>query len=191
MSAAQCGNTVSEGECSAECAPAGCVPVADVPVAAFEKICAVNPKSSCGAAGSSTVKFCEWSDGQGVGPTFTCDCDNAALDCAWAIVDKGECSTAGNDAQSICDYYTDTNCLVAGECITETQGLCAPLAPAAAAACTIPCFNHKKGDNTVCADCLYDYLLQQFTIDPETPDVFTCCGCMDEIFDQVGCVFRS
>ena len=128
--------------------------------------------------------------GGGAGPVFYCGAaDDGEL--AWDIKDPGTCTTGGGAVDEACSFLAETNCLVDGDC-DLSQGSddqkCFGVVKQAFTDCV------GKGqacafagtDDPKCAACLTDSLLSSNTLNLDQPDIFSCCGCMDDVFKAAG-----
>jgi len=182
---AKCSDTSGGAVCATKCASATCVPRKNFPGAdKLEAICARFTEDSCGK--DQLARNCEWApavpEGSS-GPTFVCSTADDG-DTAWAIQDEGECSAGGGVADSVCDFLAETDCLDKGACSTSLKGKCAPLVKNTFTTCKASCFASSHTDK-VCSGCLIDQLFESNTLGLEQPDIFTCCGCLDETFAVV------
>ena len=52
--------------------------------------------------------------------------------------------------------------------------------------CAKTCTFTNYKENEQCATCLTKSLLSSNTLNLDQPDIFTCCGCMDDVFKAQG-----
>ena len=153
-----------------------------------EAYCNGLTQDKCGPKGDKTEKYCEWAadDASATGPVFVCSAGNAG-ESAWAIQSEGQCSAGGGIDTSVCDYLTQTSCLTKGKCDTtsDTYTKCFGLVKTTYSNCQTSCFASSHKDKK-CSDCLISNLFKTNTLNLAQPDIFTCCGCLDETFAKVG-----
>ena len=103
---------------------------------------------------------------------------------AWTIQDEGECQASGGVDDSVCDYIQQTDCLDKGACDKDTQSKCYGLVKTTFSNCQMQCFASSHKDK-VCGDCLINSMFNTRTVSAAQPDIFSCCGCLDETFAKV------
>jgi len=165
------------------CISQKCVPKKDwVEDDYMSNVCAAFSQELCGKKPiapnlDKQQEGCKWATGQGKPASFICS------DGAWAAQGEGSCNAGGGFEEEICDYISESNCYNNQECDTSLLGKCGGLAKTVYSTCTLACFG---GVDDECRKCLDNGLFGTKTIDGVRPDLFTCCGCLDQSLGAIG-----
>jgi hypothetical protein len=190
---AKCPNVDINDYCKTRCLTDKCVPTAKYDhIPSVESYCSkLSSEDSCSTGGKSgRAGVCVWGSG-GQPPVFSCQIDSDGQ-AAWVTKDPGSCTAGGGSVDETCDFLQETNCLVEAECnINKADpnaigNKCFGIVKQAFSDCSKVCTFTNYKDDEECATCLTKSLLTSNTLNLDQPDIFTCCGCMDDVFKQMG-----